>query len=393
MSVYHNSFTYLGVNSLKDKNWIVTHFDPDNGETDSYLEKDQIYSDSYDGTKRILYGTKYSSVANPVITVIKQDGTLFSLEEIRAAYKWLTGNKSSSWLDLYVDDEVTYRLLTTIQNVKPYKQDARTIGLNIYCESLSPWGYSPVQTISQSIIGEETITINNLSDDLYSYTPVNIKFENTSGDALQIVNNTLNETTKINNVKLNEIITLNDNMTITSDDTTRIFGNDFNFVFPRLKSGLNELTITGTGIITIEYIYCIKMGDMAININSLSAPICDDEGNITVDALDWSRIINTPHTLSGYGIDDAYTKTEVDSKFSNITTLSVPWDSITHKPELYTKSEIDTILENFVSDEVYTKEETNNMFYTKVEVDALLDSIKIEIDETELNTMLMEVLV
>src|SRR5690606_10492517 len=29
--------------------------------------------------------------------------------------------------------------------------------------------------------------------------------------------------------------------------------------------------------------------------------------------INWSRIINRPTTLSGYGIGDAYTKTEVDS--------------------------------------------------------------------------------
>lgn len=383
MSVYHNSFTYLGINSAKDKNWIISHFEPDSGETDSYLTQEQVYSDSYNGTKRVLYGTKYSTVATPVITVIKQDGGDFSLEDIRQAYKWLTGNTSSSWLDLYVGEEVTYRLLVTIKDVKPYKLDARTIGLNIYCESLSPWGYSPLQIVSQSIVGEGNIIIENLSDDLYTYTPVNIKFENTSGESLKIVNNTLNETTEINNIRENEVITLSDNMTITSDNTTRIFGNDFNFVFPRLKSGTNELTIVGTGTITFEYIYCIKMGDMAITLNAVTDPICNESGEIVIDTLDWSRIVNTPRSLRGYGIDDAYTKTEIDEKIANVQMGQVSWSNITHKPELYTKSEIDAMLENFVSDDVYTKSE----------VDVLLAAIKIDIDENKLNTMLAEVLI
>lgn len=365
MSVYHNSFTYLGINSLKDKNWIIAHFadSADSGESESYLTKDQVYTDSYDGTKRILYGSKYSTVATPVITVLKQDGSDFSLEDIRNAYKWLTGNTSSSWLDLYVGDEVKYRLLVTIQDVKPYKMDARTIGLNIYCESLSPWGYSPLQTVSEYLNGETEIKIDNLSDDLYTYTPVNIKFENTSGESLEIVNDTLGETTEIK-VNENEIITLSDNMTIVSDNSKRIFGSDFNFVFPRLKSGINKFIVTGIGKITFEYIYCIKMGDMAITLNATSDPICNDEGQIVIDTLDWNRIINTPRTLSGYGIDNAYTKDEVDKKILNAQVSSVSWSNITHKPELYTKSEVDT----------------------------LLSSIKVSIDETELNTMLSEVL-
>lgn len=374
MSVYHNSFTYLGTNSLTDKNWIIAHFDPDSGETDSYLTKEQIYSDSYDGTRRILYGNKYSTVATPVITVLKQDGSDFSLEDLRQAYKWLTGNPSSSWMDFYMGDEVKYRLLCTIQDVKPYKMDARTVGLSIYCESLSPWAYSSPQIVSQALTGEETIYIDNQSDDLYTYTYLNTVYENTNGDSLKIVNKTLNdETTEIyNGIAINEKVTLSDGMTITSDKDGKVFGSSFNFTFPRLKAGINELVVTGKGNITFEYIHCIKMGDMAVTLNAVSDPICNDAGEIIIDKLDWNRINNTPTTLSGYGITDAYNKTQIDEKINNVTIGNV-----------YTKSEIDSMLENFVSDDVYTKEE----------IDTLLSSAEVKIDEDELNAMLAEVLI
>jgi hypothetical protein len=35
----------------------------------------------------------------------------------------------------------------------------------------------------------------------------------------------------------------------------------------------------------------------------------------SIGSIDWSKIINTPTTLSGYDITDAYTKTEADNKF------------------------------------------------------------------------------
>jgi hypothetical protein len=35
----------------------------------------------------------------------------------------------------------------------------------------------------------------------------------------------------------------------------------------------------------------------------------------SIGSIDWSKITNTPTTLSGYGITDAYTKTEADNKF------------------------------------------------------------------------------
>jgi hypothetical protein len=402
MSSYHSSFKYLGKKSDEDFGWIIAHFDPDNGETDSYLSQEQIYSESYNGTKRTLYGTKYNSVANVKITVIKQSGSEFTLKECRDAYKWLTGNPEAEWMDLYIGDEVKYRLLCTIQDVKPQKLDARTVGLNIYCESLSPWAYSSQITLSQSISGSKTIEINNESDDLY--TPVYLKttYKNTNGSSLVIKNTTIGESTEVSGLAANEVITLDNNMMITSDKPSKTFGNSFNFTWPRLKAGSNSLSVTGTGNLTFEYYYPIKMGDCAIDINSVSDPICNDNGEIIVDTLDWNRIVNTPRTLSGYGITDAYTKSsvynkdEVDGKMgdisreaksaaslasnlsSNLTNnyydkneidnklvnLDIPeqtnlsWDNITNKPttvsgykitDVYTKIEVDQKLKNLSS--------------------------------------------
>lgn len=372
MSSYHSSFQYLDQKST-DLGWIIAHFDPDNGETDSNLSQDQIYTDSYNGTKRTLYGTRWNSVANVKITVIKQDGSDFTLSECRNAYKWLTGNPEASWMNLYVGEEIKYRLLCTIQDVKPQKLDARTVGLNIYCESLSPWAYSPHITLSQSIIGTETIQIVNESDDLY--TPVYLKtiYQNTGGRTLTISNTTIQETTEISNLSTNETITLDSNMLITSDKPSKVFGNSFNYTWPRLKAGENSLEITGHGDITFEYCYPIKMGDCAITLNQVSDPICSEDGSIQIDMLPWSRVSDTPSSLSGYGILDAYTKSEVDQKVANATINNI-----------YTKDEIDIMLENFVS---------NDDVYTKTEVDAMLAAIQVNIDETELNTMLAEVLV
>ena len=110
MSSYHSSFSYLNENS-KTKKWIISHFEADDGEQDSYLSQDQVYTDSYNGAKRNLYGTRWNAVANVKITVIKQDGGDFTFAECREASKWLTGNPEASWLELYVGDEMKSRLL------------------------------------------------------------------------------------------------------------------------------------------------------------------------------------------------------------------------------------------------------------------------------------------
>jgi uncharacterized protein YuzE len=334
MSSYHSSFQYLNKKSDEDFGWIIAHFDPDNGETDSYLSQEQVYSNSYNGTKRTLYGTKYNTVANVKITVIKQDGSDFSLYECRNAYKWLTGNPEASWLDLYIGGEVKYRLLCTIQDVRPQKMDARTVGLNIYCESLSPWAYSPLQQKTHSILNNgNNVTIDCPSDDMYTYVYAKTVYTNGNAESVIIENAATGDTTEISNLSANEVITLDNNIFIVSDKPGKVFGNSFNFVWPRFKSGVNDLVITGDGDITFEYYWPIKMGDCAQSINIAGDSICDDFGNIQVDMLPFARISDIPTTLREHNIQDAYTKTEVDSMLESFVSTDV-----------YTKAEIDTML-------------------------------------------------
>lgn len=378
MSSYHSSFQYLNKKSDKDFGWIISHFDPDNGETDSYLSQDQIYTDSYNGTKRTLYGTKYNSVANVKITVIKQNGGDFTLGECREAYRWLTGNPEASWMDLYIGDEVKYRLLCTIQNVAPQKLDARTIGLNIYCESLSPWAYSPLQTVESSVNTSGTkVTINNETDDLY--TPVYLKttYTNMGGSSLVITNEDAGgKSTEIGGLVTNEVVTLDGNMFISSDKPNKVFGNTFNFVWPYLRAGENTLNIVGNGSVIFEYYFPIKMGDCAQNINIVRDPICDDFGNIQIDMLPFDRITGLPTTLKEHNIKDAYTKSEIDSMLKNTTPTDV-----------YTKEEIDEKFKNIDISGIDT--------YTKAEIDEKFKNIissGVDINEDELNTMLEEIL-
>lgn len=364
MSSYHSSFGYLGKRSdNKEFGWIISHFDGDSGESDTFLSTDSVFSDSYDGTRRTIYGTKYNSVATPQITVIKQDGSNFTVEEIRNALKWLTGTKQSSWMDFYIgnEDEPKYRMLGHIQDVKQYKQDARTIGLIIYFESVSPWAYSSLQTELRALPTSDTIDIENKSDDLYSYTNVRIEYHNTSGDSLTITNEQTGKTTIVNNLVENEKITITDNMMILSDSPEQTFSNRFNFVFPQLVAGINKLKVTGTGNITFEYTYPIKIGDLAIDINTVSDPICNEDGNIVIDTLPWARISDIPTTLSGHNINNAYTKLEVDEKIANITNVSVSWSQITHKPDIYTKEEIDNEIGNAINELQIDEEVLLNM--------------------------------
>ena len=44
--------------------------------------------------------------------------------------------------------------------------------------------------------------------------------------------------------------------------------------------------------------------------------------SVILSNIDWNEIQNTPTTISGYGITDAYTKTEIDSKLEQYTNIN-----------------------------------------------------------------------
>lgn len=433
MSMYYASFTYLDKNSA-DQGWMITHFegDSDSGEMDTFLSTSTVGTDNYNGTKRTMYGSKYNNEATLKVTIIKQNGSDFGIVDTREALKWLTGAQQNSWMYLYVGDEdrdaegenigsqARFRVLGHVQDVKQYKMDARVVGLVIYFESASPWAYSLPQVESRSVDGREKFTITNNTDDKYTYTPLNVWFK-TDSESLKITNmfdkNEVTETaevTEFTNLAELEEITINDNMMVTSNNPTRVFGNSFNFVFPRLKSGTNNLIVEGWGDIKFTYSYCIKLGDCVTKINAASEPICDDYGKITVDKLSWLRIEDTPTTLEGYKISNAYSKTEIDLKLSNIEREPVKWTDVTFKP---------TNLQGYgLDDDVYTKTQSENLFYKKEDTmtkdainilvnntktefnnamtqqdktlrDAIDDAVaNLQIDENELNSMLKSVL-
>ena len=379
MASYHSSFTYNGENSAKDRNLIITTFEPDDGLKETFLSMD-IVSDSYhDGTKRYTYSSRYNATAVITITVIKNDGSDFSLNEVRSNLKWLTGIRVDSWMDMYIGDSFQYAFLGRITNVQQQKMDARTIGLVITFSSVSPWAYSAPQTfncdISQLLdIDENGIikkididsasfgfndgvlsanslddnsyfkvddngvvyldnayrtVINNQTDDLYTNIYLDIDYVNENSTFFSTKNLTLNEESLIKDISANEKISVNAKQFIISDIPNKIFGDSFNFIWPRLAPGENSFVIEGDGrgYAKFTYRYPMKVGDCAMDVDIHGGDIncgnCPDDdnngGSIEFNGtISWDNITDTPTTIAGYGIIDAYTKDEVDYEIENI---------------------------------------------------------------------------
>ncbi len=381
MASYHSSFTYLGKNSA-EQGFIIAAFEPDDGFVDTFLGMDQIYEDYYDGTKKFLYGTKYNDTAKITVTLVKYNGADWTINDNRRVLRWLTGTRTASWLDFHQGDEIKYSFLGTVTSSEQYKLDGRVVGISFEFSSITPWAYSAEQVFDRSIaqallvdengvlikepaheisvsadgilcnskvpsVGacfcvkddgtlyvKDTIVarIENETDDLYSYIYLDIEYLNDTCKYLEIKNETLNEITKIENVKPKDIIYITTRQFITAytkDQLTgelvnqhRVFGDDFNFVWPRLVPGINNFVIEGDGNGTVKfsYRYPMKVGDCAMDISTYGGNVaCGECDEIpSYNTVRWQDVTGTPTTIGGYGITDAYTENEVDDMFENI---------------------------------------------------------------------------
>lgn len=343
MSSYHSSFTYLNKNS-SGEGFIIASFEPDSGFVDSYLGMDQIVTDSYDGTKKYLYGNRYNTSAEISITIVKPNNSDFSMEENRRVLKWLTGNKYASWLDLYAGDQLVYSFYGNVTSCQQQKLDARVIGIQVTFSSLHPWAWSAPQSFdcyigdkilsidgggeiyssyeelpyfkitddgvicnsnsnedfSFSMLDDGTVysdsainlSIDNNSDDSYTLTNLDIVYTNIDSSSLTIENSSLGEKSLITGITSKEVINLNSGQFIISEtNPTKIFGDNFNFVWPKLRPGINKLHIDGDGIgkghVQFTYRYPIKIGDCAIDVDALGRnPMCESDISGTFGSSD-----------------------------------------------------------------------------------------------------------
>ena len=104
--IYHPKIEFRN-RSNYDEKLIVSTFNPDSGETDTYLTMEPVYSESYDGAMRTDYGAKYTDVAKPSVTFIDIDGEDIQPYKVRSVLRWLTGSRQNAWMNVYnVDGDI-----------------------------------------------------------------------------------------------------------------------------------------------------------------------------------------------------------------------------------------------------------------------------------------------
>ena len=136
---------YNGLDSL-DLN-LTPHlcFDSDNGAASSFLNRDAIFTEVYDGSRKYIHGSKYIDSAMPKFTLIKQDFSDFTSDENRRVLSWLTSSSKPSWLEVYQDDSnvYSYRYFCVPTTVEQYKlSNGRVVGYEFEIFSDAPYAWS-----------------------------------------------------------------------------------------------------------------------------------------------------------------------------------------------------------------------------------------------------------
>lgn len=247
-------------------------FDSDNGETSSFLGREAVASESYDGRYKNVTRYKYNELFSPRFTFIKKDFGNFTMEEVRQVLKWLTSLDTASLLNVYYDDSevVSWSAVGGWTEINTYKlANNRTVGITAVFEAVTPYALSDLYTATKTITATDNkLTINIDTDDnkpVYPRVTIrtngnDIKFINKHTDffnksksysSLEVINNASGETVTVDGA----------NQIIKTSLNKRIFGDDFNRVWLELYDGKNELTIEGDCTVTLEWREVRKVGE------------------------------------------------------------------------------------------------------------------------------------
>ena len=318
-----NRILYAGYDSRDFDLKTCLSFESDSGDMSTFLSREAVASESYRGHFRRVHNYKYNEVLAPTLTFIKDDFSDFTIDEHRKVLKWLTSKDTASFLTVYHDDSevISYEILGGFIEINTHKTgNGRVVGITAVFESVAPWAFSSLYTITKDVSSptDNTIVINLETDDPQNpvYPRITIKQDNTTNiitinHAMTDVDNwvygsvfkyentyywvdkdgvkhtsTTNtssfDTTSVairnmhtddfgsvsvfdtlvkNNVKGEKVVLDGANRVVSSSSEHRIFGNDFSWQWTPLYEGKNELSFVGNCTVTVEFRYPIKCGE------------------------------------------------------------------------------------------------------------------------------------
>ena len=144
-------------------------FDSENSEVSTFLTREAVASESYDGRNRRINSFKYTENFAPKFTFIKKDFADFTQEEVRALLKYLTSKDTTGLLEAYDDDSnvVSWASIGNFSEIQLYKvANKRVVGVTAVWDSISPFALSDLYTVTKTPTATDNkITIEIDTDD------------------------------------------------------------------------------------------------------------------------------------------------------------------------------------------------------------------------------------
>lgn len=167
-------YNHISSNELNILDLIMeVSFDSDNGEVSTYLNREAVVSETYDGRRKHVGRYKYNESFSPKFTFVKKNFGDFSQDEVRQVLKWLTSKDTTAVLDVFYDhaddsEIVDWACIGNWTEISTYKLgNNRTVGITATFEAVTPFAMSDIQTITKTISNpaENKITIDIDTDD------------------------------------------------------------------------------------------------------------------------------------------------------------------------------------------------------------------------------------
>ena len=219
-----------------------------------------------DQWKPYLYGTKPGSKLEFDITFGVNERRLDHDKylddwEIAEVTSWLCGHKEYKWLYIDQDDKqlVGYRCIISELRITRYGSVPWAMTAHVTCDS--PYAYLEAKEIVQEVNGSKTFEIYNESSLNDWYCPY-VTFTRKSGTAFSVINDQdQNRGPSLSDIPGSvSVITIDNEHCVLDNNSGVNLYPGFNFVFLRLKRGYNNITVTGTGTLTIRCEYPINVG-------------------------------------------------------------------------------------------------------------------------------------
>lgn len=255
-------FEYDGT-LASSKGIIVCSFDSSDDETVDYGSKINFDVTSIRNGKEFeLVNSGYDEAGEFTFQICKdpymqlnRGNKYFTTAEQRFVYRWLNRNDGFHILKIVTSENQTM-LFKGSFNIETIEFCGKVIGFELTFTMGKPFATQDCKTITHTFKANEQFTIIDESDDIgYIYPDIQIKCLS-SGDLI-ITNSIENRTTTIKNCSTNEVISVDENLNISTSLSSHKLYNDFNFVFFRIANSYeNNQNIISVNIpceIAIKY--------------------------------------------------------------------------------------------------------------------------------------------